>query len=134
VVGAAAVAALALLLAGCGGSYSDLIAVRRTGSLPDARFQFVINDGGTISCQGGREMALRSKLLLESRNIVTALQPQFHDNRTYPPAADALLRFRAETADGDLAFSDVDGARDRDVARLVLLVRRIAQQVCGLPR
>jgi hypothetical protein len=122
------------LLAGCGGSYSDLLAVRRTGSLPDARFQFVINDGGTISCQGGRERPLAAKLLLEARDIVRALQPQFEDNRPYPPSPDALLEFRAQTADGDLAFADVDGARDRDVARLVALTRRVAQRACGLPR
>ncbi|MBB4664359.1 hypothetical protein [Conexibacter arvalis] len=132
VLGAAA--AVALTAAGCGGAYSDLLAIERTGSLPDARVSFVINDGGTIRCDGGEEEQLPSKLLLEARDIVDALRAEFEARTVYPRSSSALLRFRAETADGEMAFSDVDGPRDPDVARLVLLVRRTAQQMCGTAR
>jgi len=132
VVAAAATAALAL--AGCGGAYSDLLAVERTGSLPDARVSYVVNDGGTIRCDGGDEQQLPSKLLLESRDVVRALREQFEARTDYPRSPRALLRFRAETADGEMTFSDIDGARDPDLGRLVLLVRRTAQQMCGRAR
>ena len=133
-------AALALALAvatagaGCGGAYSDLLAVQRTGALPDARVDFVINDGGTVRCDGGDERQLPSKLLLEARDIVRALSGRFEERTAFPRSPRALLRFRAETADGELAFSDVDGGRDPDLGRLVLLVRRTAQQMCGKAR
>lgn len=123
-----------LALAGCGGSYSDLLAIQRSGSLPDARVDFVINDGGTIRCDGGRERQLPAKLLLEARDIVRELRPQFEERRERPRAAGALLRFRAETADGELTFADRDGAADEQVARLILLTRRVAQQMCGKAR
>lgn len=125
---------MALGVAGCGGAYSDLLAVQRTGSLPDARVDFVINDGGTIRCDGGKEQPLPSKLLLEARDVVRALRAQFEAGHDFPRSPQALLRFRAETADGDLAFGDTDGARDPDVGRLVLLVRRTAQQMCASAR
>jgi hypothetical protein len=124
----------ALALAGCGGAYSDLLAVERTGSLPDAQVSYVVNDGGTIRCDGGSEQQLPSKLLLESRDVVRALREQFEARTAYPRSPRALLRFRAETADGEMTFSDVDGARDPDLGRLVLLVRRTAQQMCGTDR
>jgi hypothetical protein len=133
-VAAGALSGVALALAGCGGDYSDLLAVQRTGSLPGAEIGFVINDGGTIRCDGGREQPLPSKLLLEARDVVRALRERFEAGHDFPRSPQALLRFRAETADGDLAFGDTDGARDPDVGRLVLLVRRTAQQMCGSAR
>lgn len=132
---AAALACAAVLAAaGCGGEYSDLLAVQRSGSLPDAEVSFVINDGGTIRCDGGEERPLPSKLLLETRDIVDALRLEFEEKTAYPRAASALLRFEAETADGEMAFNDVDGSRREDLGRLILLVRRTAQQMCGTAR
>lgn len=131
---AALACAAAVAAAGCGGDYSDLLAVQRSGSLPDAEVSFVINDGGTIRCDGGEEQPLPSKLLLETRDIVDALRLQFEEQTSYPRSPSALLRFEAETADGEMAFSDVDGRRGEDVGRLILLVRRTAQQMCGTDR
>jgi len=131
---AAALACAAAVAAGCGGDYSDLLAVQRTGSLPDADVAFVINDGGTIRCDGGEEQPLPSQLLLEARDVVDALRPEFEERTSYPRSPSALLRFDAETADGEMAFNDVDGRRDEDLGRLILLVRRTAQQMCGTAR
>jgi hypothetical protein len=131
---AALVCTAAVAAAGCGGAPSDLLAVQRSGSLPDAEVSFVVNDGGTIRCDGSEEQPLPSKLLLETRDIVDALRPEFEEGTSYPRSPSALLRFEAETADGEMAFSDVDGRRGEDVGRLILLVRRTAQQMCGTAR
>lgn len=124
----------ALAAAGCGGAPSDLLAVQRSGALPDAEVAFVINDGGTIRCDGGEEQPLPSKLLLEGRDIVDALRVEFEERTSYPSAPNALLRFEVETADGEMSFSDVDGRRGEDLARLVFFVRRTAQRMCGTAR
>ena len=125
---------VALAAAGCGGDYSDLIAVRRTGSLPDARVDLVVNGGGTATCDGGDEQELRPRLLLDARDIVRELAPEMEKSRVLPRAPNSLLRYDVVTADGEITFSDTDGVRDPDLGRLVQFVRRAAQEVCGLER
>lgn len=131
---ALALAVAAALGAGCGGDYSDLLLVRRTGSLPDARLELLINDGGTARCDRGPERALPPRLLLRARAIVRDLEPELERERVHPPRGGALLRFHVETAQGELTFSDVDGARDPDLGRLIAFVRTAAREVCGRAR
>lgn len=134
-VGALAASALALAAAsGCGGDYSDLIAIRRTGSLPDARMEVVVNDGGTARCDGGRAREMRPRLLLDARDIVRELTPELREETVHPRPPNALLRFEVVTAEGEMTFSDTDGSRNPDLARLVQLTRTVAQEVCGLER
>lgn len=135
VLGLAAALTVALGAAGCGGDYSDLLLVERSGSLPGARLDLVINDGGTVVCARGQErQPLPPRLLLDARDVVRALRPQMEERLAYPRSPRALLRFRAVTADGEIAFNDVDAARDLELGRLIELTRRTARDVCGLAR
>jgi hypothetical protein len=111
VVPAALVACLLALavLAGCGADSDDLLRVSRSGSLPDARVEITVNDGGTVSCDRGEARQLDSKLLLRGRDIV-------------------------RTLDGTIEFSETDGAREPQLGRMVQLVRELAQRACGLER
>jgi hypothetical protein len=134
------IAALALAgaggvaLAGCGAEYPDLMVVTRSGELPAARLELLVNDGGDASCNGGTEHRLSPRLLLDARDVVRSLTEETLANEVLPPSPRALLRFRLRTEDGSVTFSDVDGARDPDLGRLLELTREIAQDVCGLPR
>lgn len=127
-------ALLVCLLAGCGADYDDLFRVSRSGALPDARVEIVVNDGGTIVCDRGAERQLDSKLLLRGRDIVRALNDEGELGRVHPQPANAQLRFELRTLEGAVTFSDTDGARVPDLGRMVALVRELAQRECGLER
>jgi hypothetical protein len=128
----AALAACAL--GGCGAGYSDLFLVRRTGVLPDADVQIVVNDGGTISCDRGEFRRLPSRLLLDGRDIMRSLREDLEFGKVHPRPPNAQYRFRVDAPDGTISFSDTDGASDPDLGRMVLLVRQLSQQMCGLAR
>jgi hypothetical protein len=129
-----AVAILGLALAGCGADYSDLFLVRRTGVLPDANVQIVVNDGGTVSCDRGASRDLPPRMLLDGRDIMRALRDDLEFGKVHPRPANAQYRFRIDAPDGTITFSDTDGAHDEDLGRLVQLVRELAQRECGLAR
>lgn len=127
-------ALLVCLLAGCGAESDDLFRVSRSGSLPDARVDITVNDAGTVACDRGEARQLDSKLLLRGRDIVRALSEEAPYETVLPRPANAQLRFDLHTLDGTIEFSETDGAREPELARMVELVRELAQKECGLER
>jgi hypothetical protein len=137
--GAAAIAAcvLAVLAAeGCGGGQisPDLFAVQRSGSVPGAALQMVVNDGGTVTCNGGGARPVSDPLLLQARAVTRDLHDPATRGLALPPGPQPVLRYAARTQDGHVSFSDDSAAQPAVLYRLALLVRQIAQQDCGLAR
>jgi hypothetical protein len=132
----AGIAALALAgtAGGCGAAYPDVFLLTRSGSLPGARLTLLVNDGGSVRCNGGPEKPLSAPRLLDARRIAEDLADDAHDDLTLPAPRGSLLRFRIRTQDGTVTFSDVDAARRRELAPVVQFARTVAQQVCGLTR
>ncbi|HYV14471.1 MAG TPA: hypothetical protein VE972_00435 [Conexibacter sp.] len=131
---AAPLALAALALAGCGANYPDLFVLTRSGSLPGAKLTLLVNDGGTVACNGGAPRTLPDARLLDARDIVTSLADDARDDLVLPRPAGALLRFRLRDADGTVTFSDVDAARRPDLGKVVAFTRAVATDVCGLER
>ena len=130
-----AVLALVLALGGCGAEYPDTLVLHRTGSLPGARLTLLVNDGGTVRCNGGRAIQLPPRQLLDARRIARDLMEEAEEDLRLPAPSGSLLRFRIRTQDGTVAFSDVDAARGRpELAAVVAFTRTVAQDVCGLAR
>ncbi|HEX5145868.1 MAG TPA: hypothetical protein VFV85_02510 [Conexibacter sp.] len=132
--GLAGLAALALALAGCGAQAPDDFLLTRSGSLPGARLTLLVNDGGTVRCNGGAERTLPDPRLLDARRIAEDLSDDAKRDLTLAPPRGSLLRFRVRTQDGTVTFSDVDAARRRELAPVVEFAREVAQHVCGLAR
>ena len=130
----AAALAAALALAGCGADYPDLLELRRSGELPGARLTLLVNDGGTVTCDGGEAHQLAPKLLLEARDVVTELEEEAAEDLVLPAPPGALLRFRLRTEHGSVTFSDADAADRPALGRLVAFARTVAQDVCGRVR
>jgi hypothetical protein len=130
---APALAALALL-AGCGASTPDIFLLTRAGSLPGARLTLLVNDGGTVRCNGGAARPLSDPELLAARRIGEDLSDAAKKDLTLPAPAGSLLRFRVRTQDGTVTFSDVDAARRPELGRTIEFARQVAQDVCGLAR
>jgi hypothetical protein len=121
-------------LAGCGADYPDLLVIARSGSLPGARLGLLINDGGTVRCNGGRARMLPSELLIEARELVTDLGDEAERDLVLPRPPRALLRYRLRMQAGTVTFSDVDANGRPALGRVVALTRSIARDVCGLTR
>ncbi len=135
-VGPAVVVTLVVVgLLGCGARYPDLLVVQRSGSIPGARLTLLVNDGGTVRCNGGRERRLGDPNLLLARDIVRGLEREARRRRTLPPGPGSILRYRLRMEEGTVNFSDTStGARGGAFAQAQLFTRRVAQQVCGLQR
>jgi hypothetical protein len=129
-----ALAVLALLAGGCGAAYPDVFLLTRSGSLPGARLTLLVNDGGTVRCNGGAARPLPAPRLLDAREIARDLAEEAHDDLTLPVPPGSLLRYRLRTEEGTVTFSDVDAARRPQLAPVVAFARTVAQDVCGLTR
>jgi hypothetical protein len=119
---------------GCGADYPDLFVLHRTGSLPSARLTLLVNDGGTVRCNGGEPRHLPARRLLDARRFARDLAEEAKDDLTLPAPRRSLLRYRLRTQDGTVAFSDVDAGRRPELAPVIVFARSVAQDVCGLPR
>jgi hypothetical protein len=127
-------AALAALLAGCGGRSADLFGVEREGSVPDARLQLVVNDGGTVSCDGGADKRLPEDLVIEARELQRDLLEPASQGLRLEPGTGSILRYDVITPDGRVRFADDSRGKPAVLDRFAFFVRKVAQGVCGLPR
>jgi hypothetical protein len=144
---AAAAAALALGVAGCGGAAPDLLRIDRTGTIPGAGLTLRITDDGRVSCNGGRLVDLTSQQLIDARQAVRDLEgeedevgPADRDLRLPPGPANgpaSILAYEATVRDpptGTVAWADTSPRQPPVLQRLALLSRQIAQGPCGLER
>ena len=124
----------ALALSGCGASYPDVFLLTRSGSLPGARLTLLVNDGGTVRCNGAEPRQLPARRLLDARDIARELSEEAKEDLTLPAPRGSLLRYRLRTQDGTVTFSDEDAVRRPELAPVIVFARSVAQDVCGLPR
>jgi hypothetical protein len=130
---AAFAAAAALALAACGTPSPDLFVVHRDGTVPGAKLNLLVSDT-TTRCNGGAARPLTSEQTLEARDITTELLKVQSGKVAVPPAPPAqIFRFSVLTEDGTLRYGDT-AQRPEVLPRLTLFVRRLAIDVCGLPR
>jgi hypothetical protein len=130
---AALLGALALALAGCGTPSADLLAIERTGSLPDAQLDLVVSDGNTVTCDG-RERPLSNELLLDARDLAEDLQPLLDRGLRLPAPSAALLRYRVIGEAGEVRFADASPRLPSELGRLVRFTRAVARESCGRDR
>jgi hypothetical protein len=121
-------------LVGCGAASPDVFLLTRAGSLPGARLTLLVNDGGTVRCNGGAPRSLPDPRLLDARRIAEDLSDDAKRDLTLPAPRGSLLRFRVRTQDGSVTFSDVDATDRRELGPVVAFARTVAQDVCGLAR
>ncbi|MDQ2670970.1 MAG: hypothetical protein M3Y31_10085 [Gemmatimonadota bacterium] len=127
-------AVLALALAGCGAVTPDVFLLTRSGSIPGARLTLLVNDGGTVRCNGGEPRQLPARALLDAREIARELAEEAQEDLTLPAPRGSVLRYRLRTQDGTVTFSDADAVRRPELAPVIVFARSVAQDVCGLAR
>jgi hypothetical protein len=129
----AALAALALAGAGCGTPSPDLFVVNRSGTIPGAKLTLRVVDDGTVRCNG-KEHDAGSKRLITARELQRELAPIAKRGLAVATTEQSVLRYRVRLEDGAISFPDTATARRPELARLVVYVRDVAKNVCGLPR
>lgn len=119
-------------LAACGTPSADLFLVDRTGSIPGAKLNMLVGDGGTIRCNGVTGRPLDSKELIEARTLTRDLNELGPLVLKARPASS--LSYTVTVEAGEIRFADNSAGRAAPLDRLALFVRRTAKGKCGLAR
>jgi hypothetical protein len=125
-----ALAAVALAGCGLGVQSPDLFLMTRTGQ--GRALTMLVNDGGTIRCDGGRTRPLADPLLLRARDIATGLDSDAKHGLRIPAPANSAFRYTIKLQDGTISFPDTAAARHPELAQVELFAVQAAQQACGL--
>ena len=123
----------ALLVAGCGTASPDLFEVRRSGEDRAANLTMVVNDGGTVTCDG-EEHALDADRLLTARELARDLAEQAELGVELPPGPGAVLTYRVRLEAGTVSFSDTSRGNPPVFLRLAGFTKDVAERVCGIVR
>ncbi len=131
---ALALLGLALALAGCGFDVQspDLFLLTRTGH--SGTVTLLVNDGGTIRCNGRRARSLSDPLLLQARDLANSLDGDAKARLRIAAPPNSVYRYRISLQGGTISFPDTAAAGGKfpALAQAELFTVRAAQQACGL--
>lgn len=131
VVGALAVA---LALVGCGEDIkaADLFLLTRrpSGHHNGPELALLVNDSGTISCNGGRPKPLADPLLLQARDLAAALDGEAGLKILSPP--NSVFHYYIVLPYGSVSFPDTAAAHHPLLAQVLQFELKASQQACGL--
>jgi hypothetical protein len=131
VAGAAAAAAAAVLLAGCFDVQSpDLFLLTRTGQ--GATLTLLLNDAGTVRCDGGKAKPVSNTTLITARDLADNLATDAQNKLTIPKAAGSVYYFRIRLQQGTISFPDRAAASRNVLAQAELFAAQTAQKECAL--
>jgi len=130
-----ALVALCLLSVGCGTQQSaDLFTVERSGKIPGANLTLLVNDSGTVVCNGGKPQPLPSELLLDARDIARQLAADSSKPITGDPPINWIYRFQVQLGAGKLDWIDGSLGLPESYLRLSQFTRKVAKGPCHLVR
>jgi hypothetical protein len=130
---AAAVLATVAMLAGCGFDVqsADLFQVTRVGQ--GQKLTLLVNDSGTIACNGGKPKTLPDRLLLQARDLSTNLNDDAKAKLSYPRApANSVFSYTVKVQNGTFTFPDTAARARKELSQLELFVVQAAADPCGL--
>jgi hypothetical protein len=92
----------------------------------------LLNDGGTIRCNGDRARTLADPLLLRARDLATSLDDDAKRGLRIPAPANSAFQYTVRLQDGTISFPDTAAAKHSELAQAELFAVQAAQQACGL--
>ena len=128
------VAVLAVVvLAGCGLDVQapDLFKVTRSGAAGQ-RLTMLVNDGGTISCDGGKPKSLPDPQLLQARDLATSLNADVKAKLKFPVSRRSVFSYTVKVQNGTFSFPDTAAGTRKELSQLELFVLQAAASPCGL--
>jgi hypothetical protein len=129
---ALAVLAAVAILAGCGEDVQapDLFQVTRVG--PGHRLSLLVNDAGTIACNGGKPKHLPDPLLLQARDLATNLNDDAKSKLTSHLTPRTVFLYTVKVQNGTFTFPDVAARSRKELAQLELFVVKAAADPCAI--
>ena len=124
---------LAALLAGCGTRSPDLFVVDRSGPDTNANVELLVNDGGSVTCNG-EEHPLDADRLLKARQLERDLEPQAQLGIQLPKGPGTDLSYTVRMEGGTIAFSDCSAGVPNTFQRLAAFTKDVTERVCGIER
>jgi hypothetical protein len=121
-------------LAGCGLNVQspDLFLLKRSGQGPT--LTLLVNDGGTIRCNGGKSKPLSDQMLLQARTLATSLDKDAKAKLQIATAAPGSVNFyTVRLQGGKITFPDTAAASHQELAQVELFAVQAAQSYCGQP-
>jgi len=130
---AAVALVLAALVTGCGFQVEepDLFLVTRTGA-HGQRLSLLVNDGATISCDGGKAKSLPDPLLLQARDLATSLNADVTAKLRFAASARSVYSYTVKVQNGTMSFPDTAALSRKELSDLELFVVQAAANPCGL--
>jgi hypothetical protein len=126
--------ALLAVVAGCGFAVQspDLFLLTRTGA--GGRLTLLVNDGGTIRCNGAKSRSLPNPLLLQARDLASSLGGDARERLRIPSPANSVDRYTIRLQPGTISFPDTAAASGKypRLAQAEQFALQAAQQACHL--
>jgi hypothetical protein len=120
------------VLGGCGLNVQapDLFLLTRTGQ--GQTLTLLVNDAGTIRCNGGRARHLADRFLLQARDIAENLDSDVQSNVHFSTRLASTFTFKVKLQDGTITFPDTAAPGHHEISDAELFTLQAAQQACGL--
>jgi hypothetical protein len=126
-------ALLAILFpTGCGGGVlsGDLFEVKRSGSVPGAALTLVVNEGGTVRCNGGKPLPISDPQLVLARGIQEELKEAVASHQDLAPRAGSVFSYYLRDEEGYVRFSDNSTGQSKIMRELQGFVLDVGRGVC----
>jgi len=103
-------------LAACGFAVEapDDFLLTRTGQ--GTKLTLLVNDAGTIRCDGGRVRQITSSMLISARDLVTNLDNDAKAGLKIPQSAGSVYRYTIRMQDGTISFPDTAAVKHTELA------------------
>jgi hypothetical protein len=127
--------ALLALTASCGFDVqqSDLFLLSRTGNGHSQ--SLLVNNGGTLKCNGSNAKPLPDALLLRARRLAGTVNRDARRHLQLPSAPGSVYSYRVRLQGGTITFPDTAGRSHPELAQLELLAVQLLNGPCqGLSR
>jgi hypothetical protein len=92
----------------------------------------LINDSGTIRCNGGKARPISDSRLIAARDLADNLAGDASAELTIPAQAGDVEYFRIKLQGGTVAFPDRAAQNHKVLAQAELFASETATQACGL--
>lgn len=125
--------ATVVVLAGCGLQVAspDLFLLKRSGE--GRSLSLLVNDGGTIRCNGGPAKQLPDSMLIRARDLATQLDDDAKAKLRIAAGPHSVFEYRVRLKDGSISFPDTAADQHNDLALAEQFALQAAQSPCGLP-
>jgi hypothetical protein len=121
--------ALALLVAGCGGSAGDLLSITASGGPEGARHEVVVSGDGRGSCDRGPLKQLPSDRVIDAREIEHEVADLAKRAAEYPQRPGARS-YTLNTKAGEVRWSEGDRGLPAVLPRTQLLELQLERILC----